>query len=66
MMKSYKRNEYLKCPHCNKELDLEIAQDYAVCSGWNVGSVSEEECYKCYEIFYVQYNKNTNMIDVTN
>lgn len=64
-MKSYKRDEYLECPRCNTELTEGVAEDYAVCSGWNVGCVSEEECYECYEIFHVQYNKNTDMIDVT-
>lgn len=65
-MKSYKRTDYLKCPHCNNELTFEgVAEDYVILSGWNEGSVSEEECYECYETFYTQYNKNTDMIDVT-
>ena len=64
-MKSYKRNEYLKCPHCNNELTEGVAGDYAILSGWNSGNVSEEECYECDKTFYTQYNKNTDMIDVT-
>ena len=64
-MKSYKRDEYLKCPHCNKELTGGVSEDYAVCEGKHKYNIEGHECYECYENFYVQYNKSTDMVDVT-
>lgn len=64
-MKSYKREDYLKCPNCKENLTMDKAEDHAVCEGEFAGSVEEHECYECYRLFYVQYNKHTNMIDVT-
>ena len=65
-MKSYKRNEYLKCSTCKKELTEEgVSEDYTCWAGEPVETVEVHECYECYKLFYVQYNKNTDMVDVT-
>ncbi|CAH9017413.1 hypothetical protein VP193E371_P0210 [Vibrio phage 193E37-1] len=65
MMKSYKREEYLKCPNCGEELTQDKAEDHAVIEGEFTGSMEEHECYECYQLFYVQYNKHTSLIDVS-
>tara|TARA_B100001105_G_scaffold253173_1_gene246208 strand:- start:5 stop:202 length:198 start_codon:yes stop_codon:yes gene_type:complete len=63
-MESYKREGYLKCPHCNEELGMDTAEDHAVCEGPSKGLIEIHECYECYLPFAVQYNEITNMIDV--
>lgn len=49
----YQYHQIIKCPHCNKLLDADLAKDFCPLHGFDGGD-SEHECDYCYQEFHTR------------
>jgi len=62
-MKTYKSGDILRCPLCGEHPAGEpLPVDDFVVPGSQVGTIEQNECWECYEVFSVEIAKDGNFV----